>query len=275
MKRKLILLCVACVVGLTIYAFLEPYWLTVTELTITDLDVPPAFDGLRIAFLTDIHHGPYFSLSRVRDLVEHTNALQPDLILLSGDYVHLESRYIGPCFHELAALHAPLGVYGTLGNHDHYQGALLTSERMVKAGIEWLNNRSLWVERDGARIKVGGVGDLMEGSQNLEATIHDVVDTDFVILLSHNPEYAERLDTDLVDLQLSGHSHGGQVTLFGRWAPLLPLDYGQKYRSGVVFTDHTVVVVSRGIGTITPPIRLFCRPEIVLVRLSRVSSPAP
>lgn len=96
-----------------------------------------------------------------------------------------------------------------------------------------------------------------------------------MILLSHNPDYAEQLNTDLVDLQLSGHTHGGQVTLFGRWAPLLSSAYGQKYRSGVVSTAHTVVVVSKGIGTITPPVRLFCRPEIVLVRLSRGESSPP
>jgi predicted MPP superfamily phosphohydrolase len=269
MKRKLVLLTLACAALFVLYAFLEPYWLTVTEVTIASADVPPAFDGLRMAFLTDIHHGPYFSLDRVRSVVRRTNALHPDLILLGGDYVHRQTRYIVPCFQVLAGLQAPLGVFGVLGNHDHWQGAVLTSQSMIEAGIEWVNNRSVWVERNGARIKIGGVGDLWEGSQNLQATVGDVLPSDWVILLSHNPDYAEQLNTDLVDLQLSGHTHGGQVTLFGLWAPLLPSTSGQKYRSGVVSTAHTVVVVSRGIGTITPPVRLFCRPEIVIVRLSR------
>ena len=174
MKRKILLLTLACAALFVLYAFLEPYWLTVTEVTITDEDLPLAFDGLRIAFLTDIHHGPYFSLARVRNVVQSTNALHPDLILLGGDYVHRHTRYIVPCFQELAGLRAPLGVFGVLGNHDHWQGAVLTSDSMIEAGIQWVNNRSVWVERNGARIKIGGVGDLWEGSQNLQATVGDV-----------------------------------------------------------------------------------------------------
>jgi predicted MPP superfamily phosphohydrolase len=269
MKSTIGRLTLAAAVVLLLYSFAEPYWLTVHEVTIADPDLPPAFDGVLIAFLTDIHHGPNFSLARVRRVVQQTNALHPDLILLGGDYVFQDAQYIRPCFQELSALRAPLGLFGVLGNHDHWQDAVLTSQSMIDAGITWINNRAEWVEWNGQRIKIGGVGDLWEGSQNLGPTIDDASAQDFVILISHNPDYAESLATDKVDLMLSGHTHGGQLTLFGRWAPVLPSAYGQKYRSGVVTTRQTVVVVSKGIGTITPPVRLFCRPEIVLVRLSR------
>ena len=90
-----------------------------------------------------------------------------------------------------------------------------------------------------------------------------------VILLSHHPDYADTLTTGLVDLVLSGHNHGGQVTLFGLWAPLLPSSNGQKYRTGTVHTGLTTVVISNGVGTVTPPLRFCARPEIILIRLER------
>jgi predicted MPP superfamily phosphohydrolase len=251
------------------YSFWEPYCLTVREVHVVDRDVPIAFDGTRIAFLTDIHHGPYFSLARVSKAVEMANQLQPDIMVLGGDYVFGSPEYIAPCFAELARLEAPMGIFGTLGNHDHWQDAVLTSENMVEAGIEWINNRAVWIERDGQRIKIGGVGDLWEGSQDLTPTVEGVTEDDFVLLVSHNPDYVERMPSERVDLVFAGHTHGGQVTLFGLWAPFVPSAYGQTYRSGVVDTGFTTVIVSNGVGTIPPPVRFFARPEIVLVHLHR------
>ncbi len=272
MRRKRTFCLIAVPLLLLTYALLEPYWLTVQEVRIVDPDLPIAFDGMRIAFLVDIHHGPYFSLGRVKNAVEMTNQLQPDMVMLGGDYVHRDARYIVPCFGQLARLEAPLGKYGVLGNHDHWEDAVLTSQSMIEAGIEWVNNRAVWVERDGQRIKIGGVDDLWEGVQIIEPTIDDATEGDFVILLSHNPDFVERMDTRKVDLVLSGHTHGGQVTLFGLWAPLVPSLYGQTYRSGLVDTAYTRVIISNGIGTIIPPLRFFCRPQIVLVHLERGES---
>jgi predicted MPP superfamily phosphohydrolase len=269
MRKRLCLGLLAIPILLVAYAVLEPYWLTVREVHIMDPDVPEPFAGLRIAFLTDIHHGPDFSLGRVRKAVERTNQLQPDIVLLGGDYVYGDPKYIVPCFGELARLEAAIRKFGVLGNHDHWQGAVLTSKSMVDAGIEWVNNRAVWVYRDGQRIRIGGVGDLWEGSQNITATIADATEEDFVILLSHNPDYVERMTTRAVDLVLSGHTHGGQVTFFGLWAPFVPSRYGQKYRTGTVDTGFTTVIISNGIGTIPPPVRFFARPEIVLVHLER------
>jgi predicted MPP superfamily phosphohydrolase len=269
MNRKLLLCLLAIATLLVAYAFLEPYWLTVREVHIVDPDIPASFSGIRIAFLTDIHHGPYFSLARVRRAVERTNQLHPDIILLGGDYVHGDRKYIVPCFAELARLKATLGKFGVLGNHDHWQDAVLTSQSMVEAGIEWINNRAQWVTRNGQRIKIGGVGDLWEGSQDIAATIADTREEDFAILVSHHPDYAETMATRSVDLVFSGHTHGGQVTFLGLWAPFVPSMYGQKYRSGMVDTGLTTVIISNGIGTIPPPVRFFARPEIVLVHVHR------
>ena len=132
-----------------------------------------------------------------------------------------------------------------------------------------MDNKAFWVVKGGERIKVGAVGDYFEDDVDITPTVADVQKTDFVILLSHNPDYAEGLGTDKVDLMLSGHTHGGQVTLFGLWAPLVPSEHGQKYRTGTMDLGKMKIIVSNGIGTITPPIRFFARPQIVTVILKR------
>ena len=269
MRKPLLVALIGALVTLLYASVIEPRWLIVREVEILDSDIPPSFDGKRIAFLTDMHHGPYFSLRRVKSLVDRTNALQPDLILMGGDYVYLGAQYIGPCFAELARLDAPCGKFGVLGNHDHWNDARLTRQGMRAAGITVLDNRAEWIAVGEERIRVGGVGDLWEDSQHLSATTSGVKDEDLAILLSHNPDYVESIHTAAVDLVLSGHTHGGQVTVFGLWAPITNSDFGQKYRSGVVRTPSTTAIVSNGVGTVTPPLRFGARPEIILIHLRR------
>ena len=259
-------LLVALLVG---YMFAEPYWLKVTRMDFADPDVPPPFDGTRVVFISDIHHGSHFSTERVARLVEKVNALNPDIILLGGDYVHQDPKYIFPCFEELARLRATMGKFGVAGNHDHWESIELTREAMARAGIVALDNRAVWIERGSQRIRIGGVGDLWEDAADADPTIGDAGQDDFVILLSHNPDYAERIAHHKIDLVLSGHTHGGQVTFFGLWAAAVPSAYGQKYRSGMVDTGYTKVLTSNGVGTITPPVRFFARPEIVVLTLKR------
>ena len=118
-----------------------------------------------------------------------------------------------------------------------------------------------------ARLRICGVGDLWTDRQNLPAALGDATERDAVILLSHNPDFAETLEDRRVGLILSGHTHGGQVVLPGFGAPIVPSRYGQKYLHGLVQGPRSQVFISRGVGTVTPPIRFFCRPEIVLITL--------
>lgn len=108
------------------------------------MDVPSAFHGTRVVFVSDIHHGPYFSRDRVKNLVEKINALNPDIILLGGDYVHRSTKYIEPCFEELKKLNAT-AKFAVLGNHDHWENAEFTRECMKNAGIEILDNKVAWI----------------------------------------------------------------------------------------------------------------------------------
>ncbi len=270
LRKRIILsfrLFLILMISLVIYSFIEPYLLKINRIEFQDEDLPESFNGFKIIFIADIHHGPYFSRKRVKKLVTKINDLKPDLIIMGGDYVHEDVKYIAPCFEELSHLKSKLGTYAVLGNHDHWESTLRSEKQMSKAKIKILDNQSYWINYNGARIKLGGVGDLWEDSQKIEGTIHDVKTEDFVILVSHNPDFAEEITTDKIDLVLAGHTHGGQVTFFGLSAPVLPSNFKQKYRRGFVKAPATTVFITVGVGTITPPVRFFCRPEIVELTL--------
>jgi predicted MPP superfamily phosphohydrolase len=261
------------IIGLVIYMLWEARWLAVKELPFYDQDLPEAFDGFRIIFLTDIHYNLYFPRKRLRRLVEQVNGTEPDLILLGGDYVDMSPHYIPGLFMELQALQARWGIYGVLGNHDYTVGGEEVKDWMKRAGITLLENDGKWLHRGKGKIKIAGVADIREAVPDLAPILWDVGDRDFLLLLSHNPDFAEELDTHLVNLVLSGHTHGGQITLFNRWAPLTSSNYGQRYRQGLVATSRTKVLISRGIGTVTLPFRFFARPEIWEVVLKKGTCP--
>jgi hypothetical protein len=254
--------------GILAYSHLESRWLKTTKIHIDSLEIPGSFVNKRIIFIADIHHGPFFSLKRVESLVNRINKLEPDMIILGGDYVHREPQYIKPFFDSFRLLKATMGIYAVLGNHDHWEDAQLTRTLMERNGIKICDNQSWWVKSGNDSIKIGGVGDLWEDEQIIDSTIFDVRPDNFCILIAHNPDYLEELNTTLVDLSLSGHTHGGQMTLFGFWAPVLSTRYGEKYRYGLKKFGDRQTYITSGVGTVTPPIRFFCRPEIVLITLS-------
>jgi predicted MPP superfamily phosphohydrolase len=143
----------------------------------------------------------------------------------------------------------------------------LTVKEFERTNYISLNNNSSWVKQGIVKIKIGGVDDYWTGSQNLNKTTNDLSPQDFAILVSHNPDYIEQIDTSKLDLVLCGHTHGGQVSLFGKWAPWIPSQYGQKYAHGLKRKGDTQIIISKGIGTVILPLRLFARPEIVQITL--------
>jgi uncharacterized protein len=249
------------------YTSFEAGWIEVVEETIRLPRLPQSFAGFRIAFLTDLHHGPFTSLSYIQTVVEMANSLLPDVICLGGDYIHRGSKYIEPSINALGDLHAPHGVFAVLGNHDHWHGAEASSRALAAAGIRELTNTGVWLESRGERLRFAGVDDLWNGAQDIDAALADTTDSDACVVLSHNPDYAETLRDSRVGLVLSGHTHGGQAVFPVIGAPIVPSAYGQKYVRGLVQAPTTRVYVSRGLGTITPPLRFCCRPEISLLTL--------
>jgi uncharacterized protein len=249
------------------YPFVEACALKITRRTISVPRLPGSFEGFRIAFLADIHHGPFTGLDYIRKVVKETISLSPDLIALGGDYVHSGGRYTHPCFEVLRGLSAPSGVVAVLGNHDHWDAPKETHVAIQEAGFSDLTNTGFWLKRGAERLRIAGVGDLWEDRQDLKAALGDMEPEETCVLLSHNPDYMEVLDDPRAGLVLSGHTHGGQVYLPPFGAPLIPSAYGQKYRYGLVKTSYSQVFVTRGVGTIYPPVRFCCPPEIALLTL--------
>lgn len=255
------------IAAISAYLFIEPYLIKIEEIEINDPDIPRAFLGKKIAFISDIHFGFNYSDQRLNRLVEKINEQKPDLVLLGGDYIEKKASLAQPCFEQLKKIEAPLGIFGVLGNHDHWESAQVVQEAMSGAGIVNIDNKGFWIEYEDQKIRIGGVGDLWNDTQKIEPVIDDVLANDFLILVSHNPEYAEQLETDLVDLIVAGHHHGGQFAPFDLWTTFMKTDYGAKYKSGFVQTDKTKVFVSTGVGTTWLPIRFMARPEIVILTL--------
>jgi len=247
---------------------IEPRWIAVErrDVPIRGLGSGPA--GLRAVLVSDTHCGPWTRPAYVRKAVRLANAQRPDVVLLLGDYCHRHRRHIEPGIEPFADLEAPHGVFAVLGNHDHWENAPMTRAALAAAGVVELTNASRRIQKGSTALAIGGVDDLWTGRQEPERAFAGVADDVPRILMSHNPDYAEELPEGIrVDLMVSGHTHGGQVWLPILGAPIVPSRYRQKYRSGLVDGPRCRVYVSRGLGTITPPVRFLCRPELSVLTL--------
>lgn len=233
------------------------------------------FDGLRIVQLSDTHYGPFVSLDYLGDVIAQTNALKPDLVLLTGDYVHRSNKAIEPGIHLFSELDAPLGAVAVMGNHEHWEDVNRCQRAFRTIGLPVIDNhrrflttKGLQPTLDAAAICIGGVGDLWEDDVLIRAAFRNVPEDMPRILLSHNPDVAELIPAETrVDVMFSGHTHGGQVSIPGVGPPILPSRYGQKYAGGWCVGPRSPVIVSRGVGMAGLPIRFRVPPEISLVEL--------
>ena len=252
------------------------------EQTIKIQGLPETFESFRICQLTDIHHGRFVNIEYIDGLVEMVNGLKPDIIVLTGDYVDNSQYpltsyfisnslpYIDPCIGALGRLTANFGVFAVLGNHDNLRYLEKIRMSFLNYNITLIENTRQLIEKEGKTICIAGVGDLWGGVQDLKSALKDIPSDIPRILLSHNPEYAEKMPkNERVDLVISGHTHGGQIRIPFSFAPFLFSKYGQRYSGGLVELEHTQVYVSRGIGVIPPPIRFNCPPEVPLLTLRR------
>ena len=252
------------------YAVFEAKACRVVRHTVALPRLRDEFAAMSVAFLSDIHHSAVVPRSYIREVVEMTNALAPDLILLGGDYITHGREWAEPCAAELGRLRAPAGVFAVLGNHDHYGRASGTVRRALrKHGIVELTNSGVWLRRRSARLRICGVGDLWCARQDLNAALGDTGPDDAALLLSHNPDYVERIRDPRVGLVLSAHTHGCQCVFPVVGAPCVPSRYGQKYLSGLCQGPVAKVFVTRGVGTLTPAVRFRCPPEVALISLAQ------
>jgi len=197
-------------------------------------------------------------------------SLKPDLIVLTGDFVSRESSNAEACGRALSSLRAPYGVYGVLGNHDYWTRDVERVARAVRqAGVRILVNDSAQINVGGEAWWLCGLDDAWSGKPDLDSTLARVPDNGFRILLCHEPDFADRAAGRSIPLQLSGHSHGGQVRLPGIGALLLPY-LGRKYPIGLqqVGNSHLHVYTNVGLGLVAPPVRLNCPPEVTHLTLA-------
>jgi uncharacterized protein len=247
--------------------FAEAVNTQVKHVSYTLPNLPKSFDGLRVVFLTDLHHGPYMGLDFITSIVRTTKQLDPDIILHGGDYTLRDAKYIDPLFETLRPLTATLGSYGVLGNHDYKHSAELTRRGMRRAGIVELQNQTVRLTRGGEVLNLSGVTDLWYGVPDAPTALRDVRPGEACLLLSHNPDFAEKFTDTRPGLMLSGHTHGGQMNVPGMKNPFLPSFYGDKYARGFVDGPTTKVYVSCGLGLTGLPVRYNCPPELTLLTL--------
>jgi len=261
--------------------FVETRRLAITRRMFPVRGLPTSLDGLRVVQLTDIHLGPWNSVADVRRIVAAANALDPDLVALTGDYVLQSADYVAPVAAALAGLRARVGVVGVLGNHDWWEDGALSKRELSRAGVRMVDNGRVFVtpsrrisELPDEGLCVAGVGDLMTDEQHYNAALAGLPGEMPRLLLSHNPDVAEERafigSGHRVDLMLSGHTHGGQIRFPVIGSPVTMSRYGQKYARGLVQGPACPVYVSRGLGMAMLPIRFGSVPEIAVIELKRV-----
>jgi predicted MPP superfamily phosphohydrolase len=246
----------------------EPRRLVVERLTLAFPDLPIGLDGLRIVQLSDLHRSRIVGQGEIERAVAWANALEPELVLLTGDYITHGARYAAPCAAALSALRAPLGRYAVLGNHDHWASAKRVAGSLRDAGLTVLRNRAEAVHRQGDDLWIVGMDDAAVCQFKPALALQAVPQAAFKVALMHEPDMADEIAHYPVQLQLSGHSHGGQVCLPGIGPLLLPT-MGRKYPMGLRRVGPLLLYTSRGVGRIQPAVRLNCPPEITLITLRR------
>ncbi len=236
--------------------------------------LPEQFRGFRIALIADLHYGVFTEPLYLEHVVKLVNSLQPDLIAMAGDFVtsgelpnRFSQSFAYQCADRLAHFQCKQR-FAVLGNHDVAAGPVEVADALTTHGITLLRNSAVPVERDGRRLWIAGVHDVMYEKPDLKQALPRAVSVDRepVVLLAHEPDYVIRAVQHRVDLMLSGHTHGGQVRV-PFLPPLVLPPLGQNYVAGHFQVGGTQLYVNRGIGTIGLPFRLFCDPEITLLTL--------
>ncbi len=230
-------------------------------------DIPPSFEGFRLAYISDTHYPSRFTSRTLESLKNILLELSPDAILLGGDYQE-GCDYVEPLFQAIMASAPSFGAYAVLGNNDFERCTELIKNQMSASGITLIEDTLAQICHSDEKIYICGAHNTFRTRESSPSPTRFVNDSDFAILLTHTPDYAEDVDISGADLTLAGHTHGGQVTFFGLFAPKTASHYGQQFRTGLNFNSAGLpVITSNGIGTSRVALR-FCAPsEIFIITL--------
>lgn len=256
------------------HALIETTQVQLTHLPLTLPNLPATFDGFKIVQLSDVHHGSFVSEAEISAAAERVNRLNPDLVVLTGDYISHSVDFIPGCARALGRLRAPHGVHAVLGNHDHWTDGEMMKAELTANGINVLVNENIRLRRYDDSIVLAGVDDMLVKLDDMKAALADTSRDETRILLAHNPALIREAAKAGVDLMLSGHTHGGQIN----WKLLVPKKEtavsrwlhrpSRKFMRGHAVLGKTNLYVNRGFGTVVVPLRLGCTPEITLIELN-------
>lgn len=247
----------------------DVYDIEVTRNEVLIDDLPEAFDGYRVAFLTDTHVAGFVRREFYRAVVDQVNRFDPDLILLGGDFVTWR-RHI-PLMADvlLTDLKARDAVLAVLGNHDYWANGDEVKAAMSAKGVQFIINKSHVIRRNGAELPVVGIDEVYRGEPDVDAAFAGVKRGPR-IGVTHHPDLIDQVDDRRIDLLVCGHTHGGQIRLPFFGPLIVPSKHEGRYAAGFHRVGEVLLYVSRGIGAI-PPIRILCRPEVATFTLRRGS----
>ena len=255
--------------------FVTPYHPIAQPVEVRLKRLPDEFDRFRIAQISDVHFGPYMDKAGVRRGLDLARSFQPDLLVFTGDFVAHNfgeshgpngARHAEPFADVVVTEWKETPVIAALGNHDHWNGAEIVSRALSERGIKLLRNAAFPIERPKSRLWIAAVDDAYAGMADLRVAIQQIPFGEATVLLAHEPDFADQAARYPIDLQLSGHSHGGQVRLPGVGALILPA-MAHKYPVGLNRVGAMQVYTNCGLGVIDPPVRFNCPPEVTLLTL--------
>jgi uncharacterized protein len=251
----------------SIYAYkIEPNWLEITQNEIILPKLDRAFNGYRIVQISDLHAGDKIDRTQLEKVVEAVNAQKPDLVVITGDHITRKPKQHIELLDTLAKLHPRDQTISVMGNHDVYNDPTPIRTALRQAGITILENNIYTITRDQATLHIAGVGDVFAKQARLNDVLAQLPDNGAAIILAHEPDFAdETAATGRFGLQLSGHSHGGQIRIpfYQGYRP----NYAYKYPVGRYQVRDMIQYTNRGIGTSKLYARFNCRPEISVFNL--------
>ncbi len=231
--------------------------------------LPPAMDGFRIAQLSDLHLEPFTTEEDILHCVEVCNSLRPDMVALTGDFVTHTARPAPKVAELLSQLKATYGVFASLGNHDFASGAPEVIRVLTERNIPVLRNETRLIRTDNGTLVLGGFDSRYVSKPDVRKTLQDWKQSQPLVLMMHEPDAADTIAAAGVKaLQISGHTHGGQLVFRGK-APmsLRRAKYGKKYLAGHYEVGGLQMYVNRGIGCVGVPLRIGCPPEVTELTL--------
>ena len=244
------------------------YDIEVTKHEIFIDDLPPSFDNLRIAFLTDTHVTSFMRRAFYRECVARVNAFDPDLVLLGGDFVTWRKDIPLMADLLLTGLAAREGIYAVLGNHDYWSNGDDVRAAMEGRGVRFLINRNVQLQRNGEHLSLFGIDEVYRGTPDVGAAFSGIGESEPAIGVSHHPDIIDMLDGRRIDLLVCGHTHGGQIRLPFFGPIVVPSQHEGEFAAGFHRVRGVLMYVSRGIGAV-PPLRILCRPEVATFTLRR------